>query len=99
MEVIDEKGNPISNSHPESKRVICGILGILLGSLGVHKFVLGYTSEGIIMLVLTFVISIFTCGIGAGLMGLIGLIEGIIYLTKSDEEFYQMYQVNEKKWF
>ena len=95
MEVIDEKGNPISNPHPESKRIVSGILGILLGCLGVHKFVLGYQTEGIIMLLIT----VLTCGIGGGLTGLIGLIEGIIYLTKSDEEFYQMYQVNEKKWF
>ena len=95
MEVIDEKGNPISNPQQESKRVVSGILGILLGSLGVHKFVLGHQTEGIIMLLIT----VLTCGIGGGLTGLIGLIEGIIYLTKSDEEFYQMYQVNEKKWF
>ncbi|MEY4085705.1 MAG: hypothetical protein RL074_1492, partial [Bacteroidota bacterium] len=31
--------------------------------------------------------------------GLFGLIEGIIYLTKSDEEFYQTYQVGQKHWF
>ncbi|NNC62181.1 MAG: hypothetical protein HKO11_07575, partial [Eudoraea sp.] len=31
--------------------------------------------------------------------GLIGLIEGIIYLTKSDEEFYNTYQVGKKPWF
>ncbi len=44
-------------------------------------------------------VSFLTCGIGAGVMGLIGLIEGIIYLTKTDEEFYEMYQVNQKTWF
>ena len=31
--------------------------------------------------------------------GLVGLIEGIIYLTKSDEEFYNTYQVGKKPWF
>lgn len=76
---------------PENKRVIAGITGILLGGLGVHKFILGYTNEGIIQIV----ISICTCGIGS----FIGLIEGIIYLTKTDEEFYHMYQVNKKGWF
>lgn len=81
MEIIDENGNRIHRQ--ESKRVISGILGILLGALGIHKFILGYTTEGIVMLLL----SVVTCGIGAWLMGLIGLIEGIIYLTKSDEEF------------
>lgn len=76
---------------PENKRVIAGITGILLGGLGVHKFILGYTNEGIIQII----ISVCTCGIGS----FIGLIEGIIYLTKTDEEFYHMYQDNKKGWF
>jgi TM2 domain-containing membrane protein YozV len=75
----------------ENKKILAGILAIVIGSLGVHKFILGYTQEGIIQIVITFV----TCGIG----GIIPLIEGIIYLTKSDEEFYQTYQVNKKGWF
>jgi len=95
MEVIDENGNVIQKNNEESKRIIAGILGILLGSLGVHKFILGYTTQGIIMLAVTLV----TCGFGAGLTGLIGLIEGIIYLTKTDEEFIEMYQTNKKEWF
>jgi len=32
-------------------------------------------------------------------MGIIGLIEGIVYLTKSDEDFYQTYAVEKKGWF
>ena len=75
--------------------MISGVLAILLGPLGIHKFVLGYQNEGLIMLL----VSILTCGIGAGIMGLIGLIEGIIYLSKSDEEFYFIYQKNKKNWF
>jgi TM2 domain-containing membrane protein YozV len=73
------------------KKILCGILGILLGSLGIHKFILGYTKEGIIQIV----ISVCTCGIG----GLIGFIEGIIYLTKSDEEFVNTYITNKRGWF
>jgi TM2 domain-containing membrane protein YozV len=74
---------------PESKRVLCGVLAIVLGGLGIHKFVLGYTIAGIIQLLLSCI-----C-IG----GLLGLIEGIIYLTKSDEEFIQTYQIGKKEWF
>jgi TM2 domain-containing membrane protein YozV len=74
----------------ESKRVVAGILAILLGALGVHKFYLGYTTAGIIQLVLGFCF-----GIG----WIIGVIEGIIYLTKSDEDFIQTYQVGQKQWF
>ncbi len=83
----------------ENKKIVAGILAILLGSLGIHKFILGYQKEGIIMIAVTLVLGVFTCGIGASLMGLIGLIEGIIYLTKSDEEFYNTYQVGKKPWF
>jgi TM2 domain-containing membrane protein YozV len=77
------------------KRIVAGVLAILLGSLGVHKFILGYTREGII----TLLIDLFTCGIGVSVMAIIGLIEGIIYLTKSDEEFVQTYVRNKKGWF
>ncbi|GAA3573145.1 TM2 domain-containing protein [Snuella lapsa] len=75
----------------ENKKLVCGIVAILIGSLGIHKFILGYTKEGIIQLIA----SIVTCGIA----GIIPFIEGIIYLTKSDEEFYNTYQVGKKGWF
>ncbi len=87
------------------KKLMAGILGIVLGSFGVHKFVLGYTQEGLIMLgvwAATFVIAIITCGLGTVLMFIpwvVGLVEGIMYLTKSDEEFAQTYLVNKKPWF
>ena len=97
MQVVDENGNSVSNQS--SKRVVAGVLAIILGWTGIHKFILGYTSEGVTMLVLTIVLTIITCGIFSGIIALIGLIEGIIYLTKSDEEFIQTYQVNKKGWF
>jgi TM2 domain-containing membrane protein YozV len=73
------------------KKIVAGICGILLGGFGVHKFVLGYTTEGIIQIVITLV----TCGAGS----IIGLVEGIIYLTKSDEEFVRTYIQSKKGWF
>lgn len=76
----------------ENKKVVAGILAILLGWLGVHKFILGYTKEGLLMILF----SLISCGVASSL---IGLIEGIVYLTKTDEEFYQIYQVNKKAWF
>ena len=82
-------------SEQRSKRVVAGIVTILFGSLGIHKFILGYQKEGIIMLV----VSLLSFGFLAGLVALVGLIEGIIYLTKSDEEFYQTYQIGSKPWF
>ena len=94
MEIVDDQGRSLAPIE-ENKRVLAGVLAILLGPFGVHKFVLGYQSEGLIMLLS----SILTCGILAGPMALIGLIEGIIYLTKSDAEFYYIYQENKKPWF
>jgi TM2 domain-containing membrane protein YozV len=75
-----------------SKKVAAGICAILLGHLGIHKFILGLTTPGIIMLLLTV-----TC-IGYPVMHILGIIEGIIYLTKSDEDFYQLYAVEKKGW-
>lgn len=81
--------------NPSEKKVLAGILGILLGALGIHKFVLGYQKEGLIMLLVT----VLTCGIGGAVMGVIGLVEGIIYLTKTDEEFAAIYVEGQKPWF
>ncbi|MDG2990305.1 TM2 domain-containing protein [Candidatus Synechococcus calcipolaris G9] len=83
------------NSDISGKKIAAGICGILLGALGIHKFVLGYTTEGLVMLLVT----ILTCGFGGAVMGVIGLIEGIIYLTKSDEDFYSLYMQGKKGWF
>ncbi len=98
-EFADNAKEAFDKTSGENKKILAGVLAILLGSLGIHKFILGYNKEGIIMLVVTLLIGAFTCGIGASLMGIVGLIEGIIYLTKSDEEFYNTYQVGQKPWF
>ena len=78
-----------------SNKVAAGICGILLGGFGVHKFILGYTGAGLIMLL----VSLLTCFLAAPIFHLIGLIEGIIYLTKSDEEFVRTYVDGRKEWF
>lgn len=77
------------------KKLAAGLCAILIGSIGIHKFVLGYTTSGLIMLLVT----ILTCGFGGIVMHVISIIEGILYLTKSDAEFYQTYIVNRKEWF
>lgn len=76
-------------------KMAAGLCGIFLGALGIHKFILGLVTPGVIMLL----VSLLTCGIGAIPMGIIGLIEGIVYLSKSDEEFYETYVVGKKGWF
>ncbi len=86
------------------KKIAAGICGILLGGLGVHKFILGLNTPAIVMLV------VWLAGMVTGMclivpffasaaMNIIGLVEGIIYLTKSDVDFYQTYGVQRKEWF
>ena len=81
------------------KKMLAGLLAIFLGGLGIHKFILGYTNEGIIMLLVSLIGGFFTCGIISLVVSVIGVIEGIMYLTKSDQEFVQTYIVNKKPWF
>ena len=87
-------------------RLTAGLLAILLGGLGIHKFYLGYRTPGVILL----------CGtIGSLLLAssmpfaqiafvlnipsFIGVIEGIIYLTKQDDKFDEKYVVQKRPWF
>lgn len=56
----------------QKSKLVAGLLGIFLGSLGVHRFYLGFNTIGIIQLVAT----ILTCGIA----GLWGFVEGILIL-------------------
>jgi TM2 domain-containing membrane protein YozV len=104
----DLKPPPVSPSAPAritppppatdpraSNKIPAGICGILLGGLGIHKFILGYTGAGLIMLL----VSLLTCGVAYPVMYIIGLIEGIIYLCKPDEEFVRVYVDGRKEWF
>lgn len=88
---------------PESKRVLAGVLALILGPFGVHKFVLNYQREGLFLLGLT-VLGFATACLQIGILflaiaGVVSFIEGIIYLTKTDDEFYEIYQRNKKGWF
>lgn len=78
-----------------SKKTTAGICAILLGGFGVHKFILGFTTPGVIMLL----VSLLTFCIALKFMWIIGIVEGITYLTKTDEEFYRIYMVGKKEWF
>lgn len=101
-QLMSWNGRPLSPTFA-SRKVAAGILGILFGQLGIHKFVLGYVGSGIAMLLITLVsipLSVIGIGVvGIAAMSIIGLIEGILYLTRSDEEFIQRYGVNHKSWF
>jgi TM2 domain-containing membrane protein YozV len=86
---------PLAPRYDSSKRLAAGIIAILVGYLGIHKFALGYTGAGLTMLL----VSVCTCGILGVVMWAIGIAEGIIYLSKTDEEFYHTYVAGRKDWF
>lgn len=97
-EAFSSKQSSSAAVSGEKSKIAAGLLAILLGTLGVHKFYLGYTKEGLIMLLITVLGSILF-GLGAIVMAVIAFIEGIIYLTKTDEQFEVIYVQGEKGWF
>lgn len=66
-------------------KLVAGILAILLGGLGVHHFYLGSMGRGILYIVLACV----------GISPILGIIDGILYLTKPDDQFQRNYM----NWF
>lgn len=84
----------ISRDH-----VAAALLAIFLGCFGVHKFYLGYSTQGFTMLALSLVGGLFTFGLAAGVVWVISLIEGVIYLMKSQSEFERTYVYSRREWF
>ena len=89
----------LSETEISNKKLAAGLLGIFLGSFGIHKFVLSYNNAAIVVLVVSLAGGVVTCGVATGLMSIIGLIEGIIYLTKTTDEFRECYLEQQKSWF
>jgi TM2 domain-containing membrane protein YozV len=81
----------------DTRKIVAAILALVLGAFGAHKFYLGIKTPAIIMLCVS--VFGFILIIPMIIMGLIGFIESIIYLTKSDEDFNQTYIVGKKAWF
>lgn len=79
-------------------KIAAALLAFFLGGLGIHKFYLGCNKAGIIML-LVFIFGFVLFGIPTLVIGLIAFIEFIIYIIKSDEDFYRIYVENKKCWF
>jgi Predicted membrane protein len=74
-------------------RIAVGVLAVIFGCLGVHKFVLGRTGQGVIMLLLTCTFVL------APAMAMVGVVEGIIYLTRTDADFHRIYVRGRRAWF
>lgn len=73
----------INPAWPVKSKIAAGILGILLGGLGIHKFYMGKIGLGIVYLLFSWTF----------IPALVGFIEGIVYLCSSDENFQLKNQV------
>lgn len=84
------------------RKRLAGWLGILVGPLGVHKFVLGYNRAGLIMLMAPVVVIPAGWWISSALsllMGIVGLIEGLKYLSQTPQQFKARYIDAKHEWF
>ena len=91
-----------SASTGSKNKVVAGLLAIFLGGIGIHKFYLGFVGPGLIYLLVNtvgFGITWLLAFIPNIVLGVMALVEGIIYLTKTDQEFEQLYVVQKKQWF
>lgn len=86
-------------SQRSKSHVAAGLFAIFLGTFGVHKFYLGYNKAGFVMLAVTVLGSMFTLGLAAAVIQVISLIEGVIYLSKSQAEFDAIYVNSVREWF
>ncbi|WP_428087366.1 TM2 domain-containing protein [Candidatus Thioglobus sp.] len=81
-----------------SKRIIAALFAFFLGVFGAHKFYLGRTKEGVIML-LVFLLGFVLFGLPSLIIAIIAFVEFVLYLIKSDEQFEQLYVLDKKAWF
>ena len=94
---------PSDTAHYEKSKVAAALLALFLGAFGIHKFYLGYTAQGFIMLIGTIAGAVLIL-VAIGILiimaiSIIALVEFVLYLTKSDEEFHETYVVNNRPWF
>lgn len=95
-----------SDQRPRKDRATAALLAIFLGGFGAHKLYLGYTNVGGIILPISIFMPMILIWFLAPVvwvwffvMGVIGITEGVIYLTKSDQEFQETYVRNKREWF
>ena len=86
------------NLSGDKNRILAALLAFVLGGIGIHKFYLGKTTAGVLML-LGGTVGWITFGFVPALVYLIAFIEFIIYLLKTDGDFHRDYVVGNKSWF
>jgi TM2 domain-containing membrane protein YozV len=102
-DVFRTPNDDVSTSRTDSKsKLAAGLLALFLGWLGIHKFYLGYTGPGLLFLLtntIGWVVTWALLGLPNAILGIIALIEGILYLTMTDEEFIRKHIEGRHPWF
>ena len=76
---IPNTTNSNTNTFTPKSKVAAGLLGIFLGSFGVHNFYLGYNGKAVAQLLMT----LLSCGVLSFVSGVWSFIEGIMILAGS----------------
>ena len=97
-EVYPDPGALQAARHYGKSRMVAGLLALFFGGVGAHKFYLGNNRAGLIMLAVT-LLGWMLFFIPSGVVWVIALVEGVIYLTRSDEQFHEIYELGERDWF
>ena len=82
----------------QKNKLVAGLLALFAGTFGLHKFYLGYNGAGAVMLLST-LFGFILLWIPTMIVALVALIEAVIYLTRSDEQFHETYELGRKPWF
>ncbi len=89
---------PVNNINLSKNKLIAALLAFFLGAFGFHKFYLGCTTAGLIMLIVS-LLGFILLWIPTLIIGIIAFIEAIMYIIKSDEAFEDRYVTNKRCWF
>ena len=83
----------------QKDHVSAGLFAVFMGLFGMHKFYLGYYKTGFIMLAVSIIGGICSLGLATAVVWVIAIIEGIIYLSKTQTDFDRIYVLNDREWF
>ena len=75
--------------RPSSRNsIVAAVLAVFLGTLGVHNFYLGFTTRGVVQLLVSIIGGIFTCGMATVAIAVWGFVEGVLLLAASPSRMY-----------
>ena len=88
-----------ARAEKQKDHIAAGLFAVFLGLFGMHKFYLGYNKAAFTMLAVTVIGGIITLGLAGAVVWVIAIIEGVIYLTKTQSEFDKVYVRGQRDWF